>query len=337
MLLSSIQVSGLAGAPHAERTNLGSVVFLPHDAEGVALADGLALLRAAIDPTACAAALRVRGLAGSPEVTLAAGRPDEVDGFDPGAVRAWLAPGTRRAVRVTATCEVDPPLFGHLRRVSARDPRLALALGESPSIELGVGWLFTTDLRVASPSVTGLRVGGTTFPVGGTEAVPWLGELLAELARRLGEWSPRPEVSPADRMIDAMLSAEPAVREGFARASRALAAHPAALPPIQLVRSEAGDAVAFGPELARPRQLGPRAERAVSLVVATCLDAPDVLLVPDAPDAETLGWLRASTEGDDATLEQLFVFGASEGPAVAAPTEPDETPARGGLTLSRRP
>ena len=68
----------------------------------------------------------------------------------------------------------------------------------------------------------------------------------------------------------------------------------------------------FGPYLRRARQFGPAAEEALQLVYAAFLVAPDVLIV-EAPGAlqsdqqKTIEWLEQRTQGNDATLEQVFI------------------------------
>ena len=199
-------------------------------------------------------------------------------------------------------------LFGELRRLAVRNPRLALALGQSPSLTLDVGWLFTADHTVASVSLNRVRVGQTAFPVSGAETTPWLPPILASVAGRFGEVRTS-TADPAQRLLAAMLSPDPQTRARYVRAVSALQAPPFDLPALQLVRGPDGPASSFGATLTRARQLGPAAERALGWVLAVHLDAPDVLIVPDDPPPAIRAWLAAATQGDDATLEQVIVLG----------------------------
>ncbi|MFT4623651.1 MAG: hypothetical protein ACI8PZ_002307 [Myxococcota bacterium] len=310
MVLSSLHTSGLAGAPERRWEEIGRRFVLPGGPEGVAAADAVALVHASLDGAACARVLRSRGLASAPGVAEHRGRPSQIDGFDPGVVRAWIADTPERHVRVNATFDLDPPLFGRLRLLAAREPRLAVALGESPTLTLEIGWLFTTDLTMASVDLLRVRVGSSAFATAGSEAPKWLDGLVADLAGRLAELRADP-VAAARRLAEAMLSDDPKQRERSQRAGRALEAAPFNLPPIHAVRRPFDHTVAFGPSLMRARQLGPAAARAVALVAAVHLDAPDVLLVPSDPPPPIQDWLASCTEGDGAVLEQVIVLGTA--------------------------
>lgn len=308
MLLSTLSVAGLAGAPERRWSDLDRLALLSPDQEGIAALDALALVRATLDGSLAEELLAARGLLAEAELVLEAGRPEQIGGFDPGAVRAWLSPTAGRRVRVSATFELDPPLFGQLRRHAARDPRLAMALGESPTLTLDIGWLFTRDLAVASTTLHRIHVGGTPFPTTGKDGAAWLTEILSQLSARLGEARVH-SGDPAEQLLAAMLSDDPQQRARFARAAAALEAPPFELPPLRLVQASTGPASAFGLELQRARQLGPHAERALEWVVAVHLEAPDVLIVPHEPSASLREWLGRATTGDGASLEQVIALG----------------------------
>src|SRR5690606_28615667 len=92
------------------------------------------------------------------------------------------------------------------------------------------------------------------------------------------------------------------------RLSRALAEPPFGCGALELVNPSRPSA-AFGEELRRARQLGPAAARALRLVAAALLDAPDVLVLDEPVAPPVREWLRARTDGPDATLEQVLIVG----------------------------
>jgi hypothetical protein len=60
----------------------------------------------------------------------------------------------------------------------------------------------------------------------------------------------------------------------------------------------------------RARLLGPRADRALRLTEAALVRSPDVLVVEEATEPE-VAWLVSCVEGEDATLEQVWVVETS--------------------------
>lgn len=309
MRVDAIEVEGLRHAPAWSARDLSRTVALPAAPVGTAIADALAFLAAALDPARSVDLLRRIGVVGE-AVELGCderGMPDQVTGLDPHETAAIVAADGSRRLMIRVRLALDPPLYGKLREESARDPRVALALAGDPAITVRVGWLFTTDHTTASVAVHDLKVGEVEFPMGRNERPRWADGVLRSIGQRVAV--SRPDAGPTERaarLLQATLAEDGAVRSRASRAVEALAGPPFGLGRLELVGAPSAPRVCFGPELVRARQLRGRASRALSLVEAALIEAPDVLIVPDEVDADHASWLASLTEGDQATLEQVF-------------------------------
>jgi len=327
MYLTAIRVQGLRGADGYEATGLERLVELTPGPQGVAVADALSMLAAALpDPLGgprLARATRALGLADSDgEVVWESGFPVQISLTDPAPVSSLLPVGGGRQVSVSVDMALDPPLYGRLRSLAARDPRLVTALGEGGRVTVKVGWLWTNDLGTASLSVLGVSVGDTPFPVAGSERPSWVPDLLGDLGGRFARLVWRGPMSAVhERLVAAATSADPDLRARFRDASRALEGAPFRLGALELVRVRGQVEACFGPGLLRSRQFGPAAEQALRLVDAVCIEAPDVLVVesPATEDGGVRDWLDGRVRGDDATLEQVWIVpgGGAPAPAIA--------------------
>ena len=314
MRIQRLQLSGLKDAHELNLPDLGSLVQLPPAPQGMAVADGLMLWGMALDATRVKAALTRAGMAG-PELKIhldSRGFPEQLTGLDPVSIEGLLHPDASRKMLFTARLALDPPLFGRLRDESLRDPRMLGALAEDPTVSVKVGWLFTKDLTAASVGVLDVRVAKTAFPTGRSERHKWMDGLLTAIGERVGGVGAVDDAaSVCARVLEATLSSDLDLRNRAARMQSAFAEGPFNLGALQLVRAGEGVVAGFGPELRRVRQLGPRATRALRIVEAALVQAPDVLVVEDDAAWTWRHWLEALTEGDDATLEQVFVLAES--------------------------
>ncbi len=311
MRIERLQLSGLNDAHELDLNDLGALVVLPSVPQGMAVADGLMLWGMALDAERVEGALR-RACLATDKLEVhhdSRGFPEQLTGLDPSTVEAVLHPDGSRKVLLTAKLALDPPLFGRLRDESLRDPRMLAALAEDPTVSVKVGWLFTKDFTAASVGVLDVRVASTAFPTGRSERPGWMDGMLRAIGGRLG-WVGAADDAAAvcARVLEASLSSDVALRERTARMQAAFAAPPFEMGALHLVRAGDGVAPGFGPELRRARQLGPRAKRALRVVEAALIRAPDVLVVEDDAAWPWRDWLRGLTEGDDATLEQVFVL-----------------------------
>ena len=311
MRIDGLTVEGLRGAHDWRASDLGRSVWLPDGPQGMAVADALALVAASLDADRCEQVLqRMQLYAGEHEVFPDdSGFPEQVIGLEVTEVDALLDPEAGRKVVLTARVTLDPPLFGRLRDESMRDPRMLAALGDDPSVTLKIGWLFSTDRAAASVGVLEVRVAKTSFPTGRTERPGWMDGMLGAIGRRIGGVGAAESASAlAARLLEASMSSDPDLRARFARLCEAMDHAPFALGRLELLRRGGGVDLAFGADLVRARQLGPRALRAVRVAAAALIDAPDVLVVEDDVASEWFEWLDGLTQGDGATLEQVWVL-----------------------------
>lgn len=318
MLLNAAHVLGLRAAESWEADELGAVVELPPPPVGIAIADGLSLLHAVLDPDRARDILERLELLG-PEPTLHLdehGFLEQVVGLDAAAVASLLHDARERKAFVAVSLALDPVLYGRLREESLRDPRVVTALGQDPTLGLKVGWLFTRDLTAGSVTVLDVRVGDLSFPVNSSERPAWMSGLLREVGSRFARpVCDEPHEQLAHRLLDAMLSPRPERRAAWQRLSAACREAPFGFGALQLVQTptrargagEGGAAVAFGDELTPLRRYGPDAARRLRVAAAALLDAPDVLILDEPLDASLRDWVVSCTTGPDATLEQVVL------------------------------
>lgn len=316
MYVTSLHVQGLRGAEDFEAHALERLVDLPAGPPGIAVADALSLFVGALDKNRLLTAIVDLGLvadAATAEVIEGEGFPSQITFPDGSGARALLPVGGSRNVRISVEVELDPPLYGRLRGLAVRDPRLVTALGAGARVTIKVGWLFTTDLTCASLTVLGLTVGDTSFPLTGSDRPSWLPELLKDLGGRFGRVVAGESADRiARRLMNAALSVDPERRRRFARVADACERPPFALGRVEIIQEAGRVEVCFGPDLARARQFGPAAAEALRLIEAVVLDAPDVLII-EAPGfaqrdpAQVRGWLQSHASGERATVEQVIL------------------------------
>jgi hypothetical protein len=227
--------------------------------------------------------------------------------LDPVGVGAVLTSGAR-SLTVEAKVALDRTLYGRLREQAHRDPRLVSALSGTPLLTVKVGWLFSRDLRHASPSVLQVRAGDVAFETSGKERPAWLLGLLATMGQRVHHTDPFEAVDAlAARLHAAALSPDPAVRAGWERVQQTATEAPFSLPRPGLVRDGVGVGLCFGPELLRLRRVGREAWDKLRWLEASWIVRPDVLVLPERVPAEVRGWLERVVEADDAPVEQVWV------------------------------
>ena len=312
MLISALDIQGLKAAGDWSGTGLGASVELPAPPVGMAISDALAMIEAILNPDQFVALSHRLGIL-SPEHEVFhddAGFVEQAVELDVAAVDAILSADGSRRVTLTATLELDPPLFGRLREESMRDPRVMTALGQNPALTLKVGWLFSMSRQAVSVGVLDFQVGNTPFALNKSDRPSWMNGMLRAIGARLGraDWSE--EISAVTRRLQqASLSADVHQRRGFRRVAEALSAKPFQLGHLDLIGMGDDVVAAFGPELTRARLLGPRASRALRLTEAALVRSPDVLVVEEAT-VDEVAWLVSCIEGEDATLEQVWVVAA---------------------------
>jgi len=314
--VTAVEIEGFRGAAQWSGPELGRVVELPPGPIGVAIADALSIVSASLDGDRIAPPLRTLGLLHGGEVVDVVeenGLPVQFRVFDPASVSALVDLERTRQLSVRVRFTVDPPLYGRLRELAAREPRLVTALGQDPRIRLKVGWLFSQDLGVVAIGVTEVAIGGVMFPGSGPERPSWMGPLLKDLAGRFARVDGgEPIDAVTRRLYEASLASDPAVRARYLRTAAALGEAPFGLGALGWVRSRGLPEARLGSALLGLRQVGPAGAEALRLVEAVHQRAPDVLVV-EAPGAAQRDpkavreWLAHATEGDGATLEQVFL------------------------------
>lgn len=317
MLITSLRMEGLRFAPDLTLAELGRVVRVPAPPVGVAVADALSLLAATLSPGRFdteAERLGLKLAESADACVLEDGLVVQAAFDDPGVVRSLLAPDSDGLIAIAVTIQLDPPLYGQLRTHALRDPRLAVALVEDGTLHIRVGWLFTRDRSVASISVFEVRLGSLPLPLVGSDRPLWLGDVLRAVGSRLGRVDSRPVAgSIAGRLMFASLSDDPVRREGARTLCGALGEPPFSLGRLELVRTERAVRACVGATLTDLRQYGPAALEAVALLEQVHVQRPDVLVVDALRDPSWVNWLASFTEGDDATLEQVFLIECPEG------------------------
>jgi len=327
MYIHSIAVSGLQGLDRFQADDLGRLVRVAGDARArTALADALtlALCPFSIEDTHAAAVALGWGEVEIEGDWKSSPIPDTVTIARPHTVLRLVAPPTRRnqpfQVRVDLSIALDPPQLESLRQAAIREPRLGPALVGGTPLEMSVGWLFTLDGRVGSPSLLGARLSDVVVRPG--ELPDWFTPLLRGLkARMLRRW---PGDMDLQGLADADRSADPERRAAMRALSADLSRAPFRLGHLSLVQLEDGELdLAFDDALIPLRALGPEAHEAVGVASAVHLHRSEILAL-EAPLALAsnrgawLRWLTRQVEAEGSPLEQLWLFGA-DGPDALRP------------------
>lgn len=273
----------------------------------VALQDALLLAFSAWDPEVFRALLARWGVA-EPVIEGEAG-PEGAHWEAAPQLAAVLDPGAEGLVTVGLTISLDPPQFGKLRKLAARDPRLVDALAEGARLTVRVGARFSPAFDAVALDPLGFAIGNEGFPIAGADRPVWMTPFLQGLRGRLrhgllpgAAWGARARSYLADE------------QRALRRALDALAAPPAALG--EAVALPDGPGVYDGDELVPVRRLGAAAVEAAGLVGAVHLSGAEILAV-ERPPAAWEDWLRAQAEADGSPLEQVLIFGAPGGQRVA--------------------
>jgi hypothetical protein len=310
MLLVNLEVRGLRHAREWRRELLGPVVELPVGPEAVAIGDALLLAAATLDGRRFSAESSSLGLPPAAEVALDGMLLDRASWTSPVDVAPMLASEAEPHVIVALGVSLDSPLYASLREHAHRDPRLAAGMAEGPLLQIKVGWLFSRDSTALTATVHQLRVGDTDLVVNGPEHPIWLHGFLRDLGGRIARpaWGDS-AAAVAARLQQAALSPDSGLRRRFRAMSELFAGPPFGWGALEVVRTsdQVPPEIRFGPDLLPLRHVGPDALSRVVLAEAACLRAPDVLVVEAPLEPALRAWLAARTEGDDATLEQLFL------------------------------
>lgn len=311
MRLRRLAVQGWRHHAEVDLSIEGNLNELPPPPLGAAAHDALAMLRAALDPSAALAGLVALGIpAAGVEHALDDQLTDHFDGLDPDATAGLFAPGDPRSLVVHLDAEPDPPLYRRLREAAVKVPELAAEVAAGGLLHLRVGWLLNRAGSHITSNPLALRIGGVQLSTASHDRMAWVPGLLHEIGRRVLTLDLNQPISHvADHLLAAQLSDDAAQRRAVQRAAATLASPPFSLGELQIVRRGAVLDLCFGPDLTPCRVLGPRAAFAVRLVHAVLVLEPDVLCVHGHRGDPYLRWAAERTDGDGATLEQLLIVG----------------------------
>jgi hypothetical protein len=231
--------------------------------------------------------------------------PDQLDHCDPIAARALVASDAKRSLNVDLELHLDPPLFGQLRELAAREPRVVTALSERPTIRISVGALFTTTFDALAIHLDDFSVGDQRFPTHGKDRPPWLDRFLRGLRGRfhrfdLGDDAP-------GQLLHAATSRDE--HDAYLAWQSALAPDG---PQLRIARGPEDQPVLLGDGLPLRRHGQVGLDRA-SLAAAIHLSHADILW---AESDDPL--LQAAVESSPSPLEQVFSVSASGGIEVVS-------------------
>ncbi len=324
MYVRSIAATGLSGLARFRAAELGRRVRIAGGPRArTALADALSLALCAFDPQD----IREAGAAlGWGEVAVSlpdgGGLPEAVSIERPHSVLRLVAEPERRGqplqVRVDLELSLDPPQLDTLRQAAIREPALGPALVGGAPLSLSVGWLFTRDGAVGTPSVLGARLGEVVVRPG--ELKDWLLALLRGLGRRT--LRRRPGELDIAAIDGASRSPKPERQAELRRLVAELDRAPFRLGRLSLVHPPGGPAeLAFGDELIPLRALGPEAREAVGLAAAIHLHPSEILILESplalaSSRASWMRWLTRQVEAAGSPLEQLWLFNVAGADAL---------------------
>jgi hypothetical protein len=187
MYIRSLTIQGLADLPRLSLENLERRVCIKGPSlAATAVGDGVALAFSALSERALRQLLSRWGLTGpaeEPDIAVE-GTPIQATWSDRQLAQGIVADHTKRKIQVRVEILLDPLLCAELREHSAREPRLALALGEEHSLDLEVSAFFGASWDVLSISIQSVVISGERYPTSGAERAPWMSRLLHTLGER---------------------------------------------------------------------------------------------------------------------------------------------------------
>jgi len=303
MYIERIEVGGFGGLRKFEADLGRTARFDGAPRALVALQDAVQLAFAAWDPDALRALLRRWGCVNP--VVAGEGLPEGAQWELAPGLSAMLDRAADGLLTVGVTLSLDPPQYGKLRKLAARDGRLIDALADGARLTVRVGARFSPALDALALDPLGFVLGEEAFPIAGAERPAWMTPFLLGLRGRL--WRGR---LPADVWGERARSYRAADHRSLRRALDALAAPPASLG--EAVALPDGPAVYDDADLVPTRHLGPAAIEAAGLVGAVHLSEAEILLV-DSPPPAWVEWLAEQAEADGSPLEQVILLGVPGG------------------------
>jgi hypothetical protein len=302
MFISAVDVRGFRDLPRFTLGELERSVSLQGPTpQTTALVDGIELVFAALSTDGLDRWLRRLELVAEGEAIELEGDPfpTDVAWTDPVTARGLLAEG-EQALRAEVELVLDPPLFGRLRELAAREPRVGTALARRPSVRIGVGALFASSYDALVVSIQSFAVGDDSFPTSSADRPRWLPRFLRALPKRFHRMDLCESTSA--QLLDAATS-----RERFEAYQAWCGSLGPDGPRLRVARGPGGAPTVLGDE--RPiRRFGQAGSDRAALAAAIHLSGADVLWA-ESDDA----LLDGAIEGDGSALEQVWrVHGAGK-------------------------
>lgn len=303
MYIEAIETSGFSGLPKGSLA-LDRVARVDGTPRALlAFSDALQLAFAAYDANMLSALLARWGCR---EVTIeGVGAPEGAHWESAPGLNAVLDPAADGLLSVGLDIVLDPPQFGKLRKLAARDARLIDALADGALLRVRVGARFSPALDALALDPLGFVIGEETFPIAGADRPTWMTPFLQGLGGRLAV-GPSPGAVWGERAASYRPEHQRAVR----RALAALQTAPASLG--DAVALPDGPAIFLGEELIPTRHLGADATYAAGVVAAVHLSGAEILVI-DGPPKRWRGWLARQAEADGSALEQVILLGVPGG------------------------
>lgn len=321
MYIVSAQVRGFRDLPSATITDCARLMRLAGPGPTTtALGDAIELGFAALSHDGLHRLARRWGLVPEqlPPDDTEPGFPDALDWCDPIAAKAIVDPAAGRALRVELELHLDPPLFGQLRDLAGREPRVVTALATRPTIRLSVGALFTSTYDALAVHLQGFSVGEQAFPVHGKERPAWLDRFLRGLRGRFHRFDLSDD-APA-QLLEAATS-----REAHASYLRWQAALGPEGPALRVARGVGDLPMVLGDDLPM-RRFGQAGLDRAMLAAAIHLSGADIVWAEsDDP------MLHDAVRTDPSPLEQVF----SVGPSGDVDVQPHAPPPENALRSRR--
>ncbi len=306
MYIERIEVAGFGGLRRFEAPLERAALFDGPPRALVALQDALQLAFGAWDADTLRALLARWGCVNA-EVT-GDSLPEGAHWESAPGLNAMLDRSADGLLVVALTIGLDPPQFGKLRHLAARDTRLIDALADGARLTVRVGARFSPALDALALDPLAFVLGASAFPIAGAERPLWMTPFLRGLGGRLWR-GPLAGAAWGERARSYRGEDHRALR----RALDALALPPGSLGEAVVLPD--GPAVFQEDELVPVRHLGAPGTDAAGLVGAVHLSGAEILLV-DRPPTAWVAWLAQQAEADASPLEQVVLFGVPGGTPV---------------------
>jgi hypothetical protein len=312
MYIHGLTIGGFADLGAFRAAELGRVVqIIGPSPAATAVGDGLAMAFAALSEPGLKALLLRWGIAQPDEAVDIETNPLPMQATwsDREMAQALVADPSARRLHAEVELVLDPPLFARLGALGAREPRLATALGNNPTIRLGVSAFFAASWDVLSIGVQSFAVGEAGFPTTSQERPRWLTDFLLEAGHRF--WHHSETLDTASAAMNAMTSLDRDQHASFVAWQGALDPD---FGPVRPALRSGEQPVLLAGDLPI-RRFGRHGADRTSMAASVFLSGADVLWA-----GHTDAWVERFVEGDHSPLEQVWRIDPA-GSVDPAPTD----------------